>query len=236
MLNASKLVGVQEGRSQLGPWTVLTACEWFRDWLSVLPQYAVRVCVWNTEREFVGLWMVVWLRDFTVVCDRWWKTASAEKRYSNLILENVKRVSGQSKASCSERERVEKLRWDNTRTLRAWLDLWRTQTLPFLFLCIHSQCSESMHLFSYSLSVIICQDDFMVSWISHYIKCKYDKPQLQKTFLSTPNGCAKLYTVFIAEPYRSYSVKWIFIKSTKWIKKNRKLCLKSYDKRMEVLL
>jgi len=48
--------------------------------------------------------MEVWLRDFTVVCDRWWKTASAEERYSNLILENVKRVSGQSKASCRERD------------------------------------------------------------------------------------------------------------------------------------
>lgn len=40
-----------------------------------------------------------------VVCDRWWKTASAEERYSNLILENVKRVSGQSKASCREKDK-----------------------------------------------------------------------------------------------------------------------------------
>lgn len=52
--------------------------------------------------------MEVWLRDFTVVCDRWWKTASAEERYSNLILENVKRVSGQSKASCREKDKERK--------------------------------------------------------------------------------------------------------------------------------
>lgn len=44
----------------------------------------------------------------TVVCDRWWKTASAEERYSNLILENVKRVSGQSKASCREKDKERK--------------------------------------------------------------------------------------------------------------------------------
>lgn len=201
MLNVSELAGVccwlrADWVHELR-W--LAACEWFRNWLSVLPQYAVCMCVFGIQSE--NSWASEWRfgsetsllyvtdggkqqvlrRDIQIWSWRMWRGFLA--RAKPLAERKIKSGRGKNWGEIRERE-------------RAWSDLWRNSKLPFLFLYILSGCSQSRNSFFCSVFfIIICQVDFTVSWISH-LSSSRNKMQIQKAPMAVD-----MFFIYISAPH-----------------------------------